>query len=203
MRREEVRLSINSLLKGTNLRSWRGGKESSMQRALLAARYRSLFEQHKSRENTAEWRVYRDAVDVLGSRTSLPQIVQQLKQACDDCCFYANRDGAVEDPEYGTYGNYMMTKKTLYEEVIRDVLVCHYEQVAWQPNFKEDLPTLLSWSFLIILQQPSLTQVKTDLRTVIHTLLSRVERDPRRRKVQRKAATIYAQVLLALGGTLS
>jgi hypothetical protein len=97
----------------------------------------------------------------------------------------------------------MLTKKTLYEELIRDVLVCHYEQVAWQPDFKEDLPTLLSWSFLVILQQQPLAQVKTDLRTVIHTLLSRIERDPPRRKVQRKAATIYAQVLLALGGTLS
>jgi hypothetical protein len=173
-----------------------------MQRHLLHAHYQSLFEQ-QSQDTSAPWRVYRDAVDLLGSRVSLPLIVQQLKQVCADCLFYAGRDGDVEDPEYGTYGAYMMTKKALYEEVIRDVLICYYEQLAWQPAGREDLLTLLSWSLLVSLQKQPLAQVKTDLREIIHMLLSRVERDPRRRKVQRKAATIYAHVLLALGGTLS
>jgi hypothetical protein len=75
--------------------------------------------------------------------------------------------------------------------------------LAWQPAGREDLLTLLSWSLLVSLQKQPLAQVKTDVRKIIHMLLSRTERDPRRRKVQRKAATIYAEVLLALGGTLS
>src|SRR5690348_8724876 len=126
-----------------------------MQRHLLHVHYQSLFEQ-QSQETSAAWRVYRDAVDMLGSRTPLPLIVQHLKQVCTACLFYAERDGDVEDPEYGTYGTYMMTKKALYEDIIRDVLVCYYEQLAWQPAGKKDLLTLLSWSLIVSLQKQPL-----------------------------------------------
>ncbi|GHO98654.1 hypothetical protein KSF_087020 [Reticulibacter mediterranei] len=174
-----------------------------MQRSLLAAQYRTLFEQQQDRDNTAEWRVYRDAVDLLESRTSLPLGVELLTRVCADCLLYARRDGSRHDSVYGTYGAYMLLKKRLYEDLMREVLICHYEELMESTPLQEDLESVLAPDILPLLREPALASVRTQLRDRASTLAAQAFHDPRTRKVKRKAATMYAHLLYRLGGSLT
>jgi hypothetical protein len=173
-----------------------------MQQHLLKAHYLSLFRQ--AREKSAEWYVYRHAAALLGGTGDLTWVCEELKKERTACLNYAERDGALEDTDYGTYGNYMRTKMGLYDEVIRDVLICSYEKLARHAALRQDQSTWLSWSLVLILQEHPLTQARAVVRQLALACASRTrtERDKRQRKVLRKRAAIYAQVVLDLGGPL-
>ena len=74
-----------------------------MQQHLLKAHYLSLFRQ--AREKSAEWYVYRHAAALLGGTGDLTWVREELKKERSACLRYAQRDGALPDTDYGTYGS--------------------------------------------------------------------------------------------------
>ncbi|SRR5579884_244642 len=173
-----------------------------MQQRLLKEHYLSLY--HQAREKSAEWYVYRHAAALLGGTGNLIWIRDELKKERAACLKYAERDGALPDTDYGTYGNYMRTKVRLYNEVIRDVLICYYETLAQYADVHEDQSTQLSLSLALLLKEYSPAQASTVIRhlALSYAFHSHNQRDQRQRKMLRKRAAIYAQVVLDLGGTL-
>jgi hypothetical protein len=173
-----------------------------MQQHLLKEHYWSLL--HRAQETSAEWYVYRHAAALLGGTGDLIWIRDELKKERAACLRYAERDGTLYDAVYGTYGTYMRTKKKLYDEVIRNVLICYYETLAQDADIREDHRTQLSRSLIQLLQEYSPAQASAVIRQLALSCAfhSHRQSDRRQRKVLRKRAAIYAQVALDLGGTL-
>jgi hypothetical protein len=175
-------------------------KEHKMQQHLLKIKYLVLAD--RARKPSAEWQVYRHAAALLESTGDLAWIREELKKERSRCLLYAQRDGELPDTNDGTYGHDMRRKKDLYDEVIREVLICAYEKRIRETNFKEDLTTLFAPTLLYILERSSLAGARVKLRELALFHASRPGFDARSKKFHRKVARLCAEVLLDLGGSL-
>ncbi len=92
------------------------GQSAAMDREVLTAM--CLARTDQAEEKSAEWYAFGTAGAFLSGKGSLAWVRRELQKARKDCLFYAERDGDAPDAQYGTYRNYMMTKATIYQNLL-------------------------------------------------------------------------------------
>jgi hypothetical protein len=90
-----------------------------MERSALITKYQELFEQVQ--ERNAEWYMCRDVLPCLSSSMELTQVCAELIKLRDACQEHAERSGDVPDSTYGTYGEYMRVKISMFNQVLQEL----------------------------------------------------------------------------------
>ncbi len=89
---------------------------TGMDREALTAMCRERADQ--APEKSAEWYAYGTAGAFLAGKGSIEWVRNELQKAREDCLFYAERDGTLPDAQYGTYGDYMRAKATIFQNLL-------------------------------------------------------------------------------------